>query len=105
MLVAAINQNRNLTTVRNVNASNAYDLCQENEDPRSCQYNQRSSGQSVRSDSTVMTRNTDLQQRIQQDMARISVGLFQSNLRYSWFKLRSWDGGEIPAFPVMPKSR
>lgn len=105
MLLAAINQNRNMTTVRNVNGSNAYDLCQESDDPRSCQYNQRNSGESMRSDSAVMMKNTNLQQRIQQDLARISVGLFEAHLRYDWFKMRSWDGSETSAFPKMAKPR
>jgi hypothetical protein len=105
MVLAAINQNRNMNTVRNVNGNNTYDLCQESEDPRSCQYNQRSSGESMRSDSTVMMKNSNLQQRIQQDMARISVGLFEANLRYEWFKLRAFDGSEIPSFPKIARPR
>lgn len=105
MLVALINQDRNMNAIRNVNANNTYDLCQESEDPRSCQYSQRTSVQSTRYDSTVMMKNSNLERRLQDNLFRISAGLLQSNLLYSWFKLRNPDGSEIPNFPFLQRSR
>ena len=52
-----------------------------------------------------MTKNSDLQQRIQQDLMRISAGLIEGKLHYDWFKLRGSDGGEIPMFPKITRPR
>lgn len=95
MLRAAIQQNANIMSVRNANTFNAYDLCQENQDPQECRRRETTDFQWGRSDSTVMVKNSQLQSRLTQLLMEVRTGLMPKNIHYDWFKIRNPTGGDI----------
>ena len=89
MLSAAIEGNRNLSTLRIVNQYNASDLCQESQDWQQCQYQQAANMRGMRSDQTEMISNTQLMMRIQTSFGRVRMSLEMNGLHYKWFKIRA----------------
>jgi hypothetical protein len=89
MLAAAIQENLDLQTLRNANMSNGYELCQESQDYQKCQSRQMAEYRGARSDQNVMTRNNNLEVRVQHAFMKVRNGLGTNNLHYDWFKIRT----------------
>jgi len=95
MLAAAIQENLDMTVLRNANASNGYDLCQESGDYQQCRNRQMAEQRGARSDQVQMTKNNQLEVRIQHALMKVRNGLAMNNLRYEWFKIRTTNGIDI----------
>lgn len=92
MLAAAIQDNQDMTVLRNANTSNGYDLCQESGDYEQCRNRQMAEARGARSDSVAMAKNNQLEVRIQHAFMKVRNGLVMNNLRYDWFKVRTTNG-------------
>ena len=95
MLAGAIQENADMTVLRNANSSNGYDLCQESGDYRQCQYRQMAEQRGARNDQVKMTKNSQLEVRVQHAFGKVRNGLMQNNLHYDWFKIRTTNGIDI----------
>jgi len=95
MLAAAIQENLEMTVLRNANSSNGYDLCQESGDYEKCRNRQMAEQRGARSDQVQMTKNTQLEVRIQHAFMKVRNGLQMSSLRYQWFKIRTTNGIDV----------
>jgi hypothetical protein len=93
MAAAAIRENVQINTLRNVNASNGYDLCEESENPQQCRgrvVNMRG----LRTDMNETTKNSNLLTRIQQSFGKIQTELVRNNFHYDWFKIRTTNNND-----------
>lgn len=95
MLAAAIQENQNVMSIRNVNVANAYDMCQESENPQQCKAPQMADIRGARADSNVMLSNSNLITKITQGLLEVRTGLTINNMRYDWFKVRTPTGTDI----------
>jgi hypothetical protein len=89
MLAAAIQENQEMTSLRNANVSNGYELCQQGQDYEHCRNRQMAEQRGARSDQIEMTKNNSLITRIQHSFAKVRNGLQTNNLHYDWFKIRT----------------
>lgn len=92
MLAAAIQDNQDMTVLRNANSSNGYELCQESNDYEKCRNRQMADQRGARSDQNQMMKNNQLEVRIQHAFMKVRNGLQMNNLRYEWFKIRTTNG-------------
>ena len=92
MLAAAIQQNLDVKVLRDANSSNGYELCQQSQDYQQCQNRQMAELRGARSDQIEMTKNSNLEVRIQHAFMKVRNGLMQNGLRYDWFKVRTTNG-------------
>jgi len=88
-LAAAIRDNLDRATLMQENQSNGYELCQQGGDYEKCAKRQMSEAVAARNDQSTMARNNALIHRLQNAFSKIRNGIFQYNLRYSWFKIRT----------------
>ncbi len=97
MLVATIQENRDMASVGSVNMSNANELCQQSQDYEKCQGRQMAEARGSRADSNRMTKNFALMNRIQRVFMKVRSGLQANNLRYSWFRIQnnSYNGDDL----------
>ena len=95
MLAAAIQENSDMTMLRNANSSNGYDLCQEGGDYQQCRYRQMAEQRGARNDQVKMMKNNQLEVRIQHAFGKVRGGLMQNNLHYDWFKIRTTNGIDV----------
>ena len=95
MLAAAIQENQDIQVLRNANLSNGYDLCQESGDYQQCRNRQMAENRGARTDQVQVTKNTQLEIRIQHVFMKVRNGLMMNNLRYEWFKIRTTNGIDI----------
>ena len=95
MLAAAIQDNQDVMVLRNANSSNGYDLCQESGDYEKCHNRQMAEARGARSDQNQMTKNSQLEVRIQHAFMKVRNGLQMNNLHYAWFKIRTTNGIDI----------
>jgi hypothetical protein len=89
MLAAAIQENQDMTSLRNANVSNGYELCQQSQDYQQCQNRQMAEQRGARSDQLEMAKNNVLIVRVQHSFMKVRNGLQMNNLRYDWFKIRT----------------
>jgi len=92
ILAAAIQENLDITTLRNANYSNGYELCQESHDYQQCNNRQMAELRGARNDQVEMAKNTNLEVRIQHAFMKVRNGLMMANLHYAWFKVRTTNG-------------
>lgn len=95
MLAAAIQDNQDTQALRNVNSSNGQELCQASGDYEQCRNRQMAEARSARSDQNQMTKNTQLEMRIQRGFEKVRNGLVMNNLHYDWFKIRNINGTDL----------
>jgi len=95
MLAAAIQENQDMTVLRNANSSNGYELCQESGDYEKCRNRQMAEQRGARSDQVQMMKNNQLEVRIQHAFMKVRNGLAMTNLRYDWFKIRTTNGIDL----------
>jgi hypothetical protein len=89
MLAAAIQENQDLTSLRNANMSNGYELCQQSQDYQQCQSRQMAEQRGARSDQQETIKNNNLITRVQHSFMKVRNGLQVNGLRYDWFKIRT----------------
>jgi len=92
MLAAAIKENLEMKVLRDANVSNGYDLCLQGQDYQQCQNRQMAEQRGARNDQIQMTKNTNLEVRIQHAFMKVRNGLTKDRLRYDWFKVRTTNG-------------
>jgi hypothetical protein len=92
VLAAVIQNNIETRVLRDANSSNGYELCMESHDYVQCQNRQMAEQRGARSDQIQMTKNLNVESRIQQAFMRIRNALMMKNLRYDWFKVRTTNG-------------
>jgi len=92
MLAAAIQENLDMKVLRDANTSNGYELCQASQDYQQCNNRQMAEMRGARNDQMQMTKNTNLEVRIQHAFMKMRNGLMMNNLHYSWFKVRTTNG-------------
>jgi hypothetical protein len=92
MLSAAIQENEDMTALRNANTSNGYELCQESGDYEHCRYRQMAEQRGARIDQIQAMKNVQLEVRIQHAFMKMRNGLHMNNLHYDWFKIRTTNG-------------
>jgi hypothetical protein len=95
MLAAAIRENLDTKTLRETNYRNGYELCQESQDYAQCHARQMAELRGARIDQIEMTKNSNLEVRIQHAFLKIRNGLMKSGLRYDWFRVRTTNGIDI----------
>ena len=95
MLAAAIQENMEMKTLRDANQSNGYYLCQESQDYQKCQSRQMAEMRGARNDQDEMSKNSQLEVRIQHVFSKVRNGLMQNNLHYDWFKIRTTNGIDV----------
>jgi hypothetical protein len=97
MLVATIQENRDMATIGSVNMSNGNELCQQSQDYEHCQSRQMADQRGNRTDQTQMMKNSALMMRIQRVFQKVRGSLMMNNLHYSWFKIQSnsYNGDEL----------
>jgi hypothetical protein len=95
MFAGAIQENADMTVLRNANSSNGYDLCQESGDYQQCHYRQMAEQRGARNDQVKMMKNNQLEVRIQHAFGNVRNGLMQNHLHYDWFKIRTTNGFDI----------
>lgn len=95
MLAAAIQDNQDTMVLRNANSSNGYELCQESGDYQQCRNRQMADQRGARSDQVKMTKNNQLEVRIQHAFMKVRNGLNVNNLHYDWFKIRTTNGIDL----------
>jgi len=89
MLAASIQENQDMTALRNANVSNANELCQQGNDYEKCQARQMAEQRGARSDQLEMAKNNALITRVQHSFMKVRNGLQMNNLHYDWFKIRT----------------
>lgn len=92
MLAAAINTNIDVTVLRQTNYNNGYDLCQQSQDYQQCNNRQMAEMRGARTDQAEMTKNNNLEVRIQHAFMKVRGGLMMNRLQYDWFKIRTTNG-------------
>ena len=92
LLEAAIEESKQLRTLRNANTSNGYELCQEGGDYEKCEKRRRSEVRGAMYDQNKIQENGVTIGRIQQTLMRIRNGLSVQVGSYPWFKVRSANG-------------
>lgn len=97
MLVATIQENRDMATLSSTNMSNGNELCQQSQDYEHCQSRQMTDLRGNRSDQAVMIKNTALMMRIQRVFQKVKGGLMMNDLHYSWFRIQtnSYNGDDM----------
>jgi hypothetical protein len=95
MLAAAIQDNQDTMVLRNANSSNGYELCQESGDYEKCRNRQMAEQRGARSDQVQMSKNSQLEVRIQHAFMKVRNGLQMNNLHYEWFKIRTTNGIDL----------
>jgi hypothetical protein len=97
MLVATIQENRDMATIGSVNMSNGNELCQQSQDYEHCQSRQMADQRGSRTDQTQMIKNNALMMRIQRVFQKVRGALMMNNLHYSWFRIQSnsYNGDEL----------
>jgi hypothetical protein len=97
MLVATIQENRDMATIGSVNLSNGNELCQQSQDYEHCQSRQMADQRGSRTDQTQMIKNNALMMRIQRVFQKVRGALMMNNLHYSWFRIQSnsYNGDEL----------
>ncbi len=97
MLVATIQENRDMQTIGSVNMSNGNELCQQSQDWEHCQSRQMADQRGSRTDQTQMIKNSALMMRIQRVFQKVRGALMMNNLHYSWFRIQSnsYNGDEL----------
>jgi hypothetical protein len=97
MLVATIQENRDMATIGSVNMSNGNELCQQSQDYEHCQNRQMADQRGSRTDQTQMIKNNALMMRIQRVFQKVRGALMMNNLHYSWFRIQSnsYNGDEL----------
>ena len=97
MLVATIQENRDMATLSSANMSNGNELCQQSQDYEHCQSRQMTDLRGNRSDQAVMIKNTALMMRIQRVFQKVKGGLMMNDLHYSWFRIQtnSYNGDDM----------
>ena len=95
MLAAAIQDNQEMMVLRNANSSNGYELCQESGDYEKCRNRQMAEQRGARSDQVQMSKNSQLEVRIQHAFMKVRNGLQMNNLRYEWFKIRTTNNIDV----------
>ncbi len=88
-LAAAIRDNLDRQTLMQENQANGYDLYRQGGDYEKCANRQMSEAVATRNDQSTMARNNALIHRPQNAFSKIRSGMFQYNLRYIWFKIRT----------------
>jgi hypothetical protein len=88
-LAAAIRDNLDRQTLMQENQANGYDLCRQGGDYEKCANRQMSEAVAARNDQSTMARNNALIHRLQNAFSKIRNGMFQYNLHYIWFKIRT----------------
>lgn len=92
MLAAAINTNIDVTVLRQTNYNNGYELCQQSQDYQQCNNRQMAELRGARNDQVELTKNNNLEVRIQHAFMKVRNGLMMNGLRYDWFKIRTTNG-------------
>ena len=92
ILAAAIQNNIETRVLRDANTSNGYELCMESRDYQQCNNRQMAEQRGARNDQIQITKNFNVESRIQQAFMRIRNTLMVHNLRYDWFKVRTTNG-------------
>jgi hypothetical protein len=92
MLAAAIQTNLDVTVLRQTNYNNGYELCQQSQDYQQCNNRQMAELRGARSDQLELTKNSNLEVRIQHAFMKVRNGLMMSGLHYDWFKIRTTNG-------------
>jgi len=92
MLAAAIQENLDVTVLRNANYSNGYELCQQSQDYQQCNSRQMAELRGARNDQVEMAKNSNLEVRVQHAFMKVRNGLQMNGLRYDWFKIRTTNG-------------
>jgi hypothetical protein len=97
MLVATIQENRDMATLSSTNMSNGNELCQQSQDYEHCQSRQMTDLRGNRNDQAVMMKNTALMMRIQRVFQKVKGGLMMNDLHYSWFRIQtnSYNGDDM----------
>lgn len=95
MLAAAIQTNLDVTVLRQTNYSNGYELCQQSQDYQQCNNRQMAEARGARNDQVEMTKNNNLEVRIQHAFMKVRNGLQMNGLRYEWFKIRTTNGIDL----------
>lgn len=95
MLAAAIRQNLDTKTIREANYRNGYELCQESQDYAQCHARQMAELRGARIDQMEMTKNSNLEVRIQHAFMKVRNGLMKNGLRYDWFRVRTTNGIDV----------
>lgn len=97
MLVATIQENRDMQAIGSVNMSNGNELCQQSQDYEHCQSRQMADQRGSRTDQTQMIKNNALMMRIQRVFQKVRGALMMNNLHYSWFRIQSnsYNGDEL----------
>ena len=88
-LAAAIKQNIEIKNLRETNAAQGYELCQQSHDYEKCETRRQAEISGARHDQTEMNRNNDRIIRIQHSLMSIRSRLLQLGLNYEWFKVRT----------------
>jgi hypothetical protein len=91
-LAAAIQQNQTVSTLREENMSNGYEMCREGGDYMNCENRRRAEYIGVRHDQATLRRNAMLEVRIQHVFMKVRGGITRYNLHYQWFKIRTANG-------------
>ncbi|MGP0017458.1 MAG: hypothetical protein ACLPHP_02720 [Candidatus Sulfotelmatobacter sp.] len=92
MLAAAIQTNIDVTVLRQTNYNNGYELCQQSQDYQQCNNRQMAELRGARNDQVELTKNNNLEVRIQHAFMKVRNGLMMNGLRYDWFKIRTTNG-------------
>ena len=95
MLAAAIQDNQDMMVLRNANSSNGYDLCAEGGDYEKCRNRQMADARGARGDQNQMSKNSQLEVRIQHAFMKVRNGLQMNNLHYTWFKIRTTNNIDV----------
>lgn len=92
MLAAAIQNSIETRVLRDANYSNGYELCMASRDYQQCQNRQMAEQRGARNDQIQLSRNLNLESRVQQAFMKVRNALMMNNLRYEWFKVRTTNG-------------
>ncbi|HET7890913.1 MAG TPA: hypothetical protein VFL34_05285 [Candidatus Sulfotelmatobacter sp.] len=95
MLAAAIRQNLDTKSLRETNYRNGYELCQESQDSEQCHARQMAELRGARIDQMEMTKNSNLEVRIQHAFLKVRNGLAKNGVRYDWFRVRTTNGIDV----------
>jgi len=91
-LGAAIQQNLTVSSLREENNSNGYEICRQGGDYWACENRRRAEYIGARHDQSTILSNNALEVRIQHVFMKVRVGIQRYGLRYEWFKIRTTNG-------------
>jgi hypothetical protein len=91
-LAAAIRQNLTVSSLREENNSNGYEICRESGDYQTCEGRRRAEYIGARHDQFTILSNNALEIRIQHVFMKVRVGMLRYGLHYDWFKIRTTNG-------------